>query len=465
MTVSALPTAAPAARPRPLTRTDKILYSLAGIGNNALFWSQSLWLIYFYAGRPEGVPVRISLGVVGIALAIGKVIEVFDDPVIGWWSDRTRTRFGRRIPFLLLGTPLLGLSFWLLWLPPVAGSSWVNVVWFFVVVELFFLARTVVEAPYEALQAEIASTSTERVSLGAWKVAFSVGGVVIGLVVSPLLISAFGYSGMGVILAGVAVVSLYAMLFGLWRRGTLNTPEAPIERPPLFRTLLGALRNRPFLVLAGSFMLFNLGYQMLIIWLPFYLLATFGRGEGDVFYFTAGITVFSLMALPGLAWAARRATKRALYAGSMALLGAYLVVISVGLFVQLGGLDLFIQAVALVALAGLGFSAMWIFPGAMIADIIDEDTRRTGHGRAAIFYGMFKTLEKLAQAGAAAVLPLMLVVFGDTAERPLGLQLAVPVAGIAILGGFALVWLGYHQREAPRDPLEATVELAVAGAS
>ena len=465
MTAPTSPTPAPMARPRPLTRTDKILYSLAGIGNNALFYSVGLWLLFFYTGKPEDVPLRLSLGFAGFLLTAGKVIEVFDDPIIGWWSDRTRSRFGRRIPFLLIGTPLLGLSFFLLWVPPIAGSSWVNVVWFFIVVEFFFLARTVVEAPYEALQAEIASTSTERVSLGAWKVAFAVGGVVIGLVVSPLLIAAFGYGGMGMILGVVAVITIYAMLFGLWRRGTLNTPEGPIERPPLFRTLLGALRIRSFRVLSGSYMLFNLGYQMLLIWLPFYLLATFGRGEEDVIYFTAGITVFSLMVLPGLAWAARRATKRVLYAASMGGLGAYLLVISVGLFVPLGGFDLFIQAVALIALAGLGFTAMWVFPGAMVADIIDEDTERTGQGRAAIFYGMFKTLEKLAQAGAAGLLTIILVVFGDSAERPLGLQLAVPIAGISILGGFALVWFAYHQREAPRDPLEAAIELAGAGAS
>jgi Na+/melibiose symporter-like transporter len=105
---------------------------------------------------------------------------------------------------------------------------------------------------------------------------------------------------------------------------------------------------------------------------------------------------------------------------------------------------------------------MWVFPGALVADVIDDDSRRTGQGRAAVFYGMFKTLEKLAQAGAAAALPLILVVFGSTAERPLGLQLAMPIAGVAILGGFVLVAVGYHLREAPRDPLEAVVELAEA---
>ena len=62
---------------------------------------------------------------------------------------------------------------------------------------------------------------------------------------------------------------------------------------------------------------------------------------------------------------------------------------------------------------------------------------------------MFKTLEKLAQSGAAVLFGAVLAIFGSTAERPLGIQLIMPIAGVAILAGFATVWFGYHMREAP----------------
>jgi glycoside/pentoside/hexuronide:cation symporter, GPH family len=452
---------APAA-PAHLPLVDKLLYATAGIGNNALFWGQSLWIIYFYSGGGD-LPERVPLAVIGLALGIGKFIEIFDDPLIGWWSDRTRSRWGRRIPFILLGTPLLGLSFWLIWIPPDPESAVLNIVWFFVTIELFFLARTVVEAPYEALQAEITSTSNERVSLGAWKVSLAIIGVIIGLVVSPLLIEAFDYGGMGMILAAVAVTAVYIMLFGLWRRGTLDTGDPPVEKPPLFSSLLGALRSRPFLALAVSFMLFNLGYQLLVAMLPFYLTEIVNGEESDVTFFTGGVIAFALVALPGLTRAVRRFSKKALYAAAMVALGIYMVVLALGAFVPLlPGVTLFVQALVLISLAGLGFSAMWVFPGAMVADIIDDDARRTGQGRAAIFYGMFKTLEKLAQSGAAVLFGVILGTFGSTADEPLGIQLIMPIAGVAILCGFAAVWFGYHMREAP------TTEgglLAEAGAS
>lgn len=435
--------------PARLPLIDKLLYASAGIGNNALFWAQSLWVIYFYSGGGD-LPERLPIGIIGLALGVGKFIEIFDDPLIGWWSDRSRSRWGRRIPFILFGAPLLGIGFWLIWTPPAADAALLNVIWFFVTIELFFLARTVVEAPYEALQAEITSTSSERVSLGAWKVVMGVVGVVVGLVVSPLLIEAIGYGGMGATLGVVAVVTVYVMLFGLWRRGTLDTGDPPVETPPLFGSLLGALRSRPFLALAASFMLFNLGYQLLVAMLPFYLTEIVGGTESDVTYFTGGVTLVILLALPGLTRAARRVTKRALYAAGMGTLGLYLVALAVGAFVPLvPGVTLFAQALFLISLSGLGFSAMWVFPGAMVADIIDEDARRTGQGRAAIFYGMFKTLEKLAQSISAVVFGAVLALFGATSEQPLGIQLVMPIAGVAILIGFAVVWLGYHLREAP----------------
>ena len=64
------------------------------------------------------MPERLPVALVGVALGLGRFIEIFDDPIIGWWSDRTRSRWTRRIPFLLLGTPLMALGFWLIWNPP-----------------------------------------------------------------------------------------------------------------------------------------------------------------------------------------------------------------------------------------------------------------------------------------------------------------------------------------------------------
>jgi GPH family glycoside/pentoside/hexuronide:cation symporter len=105
-----------------LPLVDRVLYGLGSLGNATFFWSLSLWLIYFYA-PPEGRGnALIPIAVVALARGIGGALEAFDDPLIGWWSDRSKSRWGRRIPFLLFGIPVLVISFWLLFTPPIGAD-------------------------------------------------------------------------------------------------------------------------------------------------------------------------------------------------------------------------------------------------------------------------------------------------------------------------------------------------------
>ena len=86
----------------------------------------------------------------------GRLIEAFDDPLIGYWSDRTRTRWGRRGPLVVLATPFYALFFVLLWLPPNDHETVTNAIYLFVVIEAFHLFSTLSGGPFESLLPEIA---------------------------------------------------------------------------------------------------------------------------------------------------------------------------------------------------------------------------------------------------------------------------------------------------------------------
>jgi GPH family glycoside/pentoside/hexuronide:cation symporter len=430
-----------------LPLADRVLYGLGILGNATFFWSLSLWLIYFYA-PPEGRgDALIPIAVVALARGIGGALEAFDDPLIGWWSDRSKSRWGRRIPFLLYGIPVLVISFWLLFTPPVGASPVILAVYFFVVLEIFYFANTIVGAPYEALQAEIATSSSDRVSLGVWKVLFGTVGLLLAFVVSPQLIERFGFQTTMGILAAFA--ALYGMLFGLWRRGTLNRATT-LEAAPisLVESVKASLAHRPFLALAASFVLFSIGYNMLPVLMPYYVTVVHGTEEGEVSFFLAGVIATVVVALPIASWAARRFGKRAVYALSMVATGAYLLFLGFAAFAPLlPGVSLLWQSRVTVWLSGFGFAALFVFPGAMMADVIDDDAARSGQQRAAIYYGMFKTLEKMAQGGAAVLVGMLIQIFGGTQDRSLGLQLVLPVAGVCAIAGCVVVLLGYHLRE------------------
>jgi GPH family glycoside/pentoside/hexuronide:cation symporter len=448
-----------------LPLADRVLYGLGSLGNATFFWSLSLWLIYFYAPTEGRGDALIPVAVVALARGIGGVLEAFDDPLIGWWSDRSKSRWGRRIPFLLYGIPVLVISFWLLFTPPVGADPVLLAVYFFVILEIFYFANTIVGAPYEALQAEIATSSADRVSLGVWKVLFGTMGTVLAFVVSPQLVERLGFQVTMGILAAFAFVSLYGMLFGLWRRGTLSRATvfeaAPIS---LGDSVKASLAHRPFLALASSFVLFSLGYNMLPVLMPYYVTVVHGTEEGEVSFFLAGVIGTVLVALPIASWAARRFGKRAVYALSMVATGVYLLFLGVATFAPLvPGVSFIWQSRITIWLSGLGFAALFVFPGAMMADVIDDDAARSGHQRAAIYYGMFKTLEKIAQSGAAVLVGLLIQVFGGNEDRSLGLQLVLPVAGVCAIAGSLAVVLGYHLRERPTTTaaLDAGAEGAV----
>lgn len=156
----------------------------------------------------------------GALLGAGKLIEAFDDPFIGHWSDRTKTRWGRRLPFIVGGLPLLIGAFILLWTPLPAGFV-APAVAALAVIQLYYLGATIVHQPYEAVLAEMARSSEERVRVSSWKVAFGTVGAGVGLVGSGLLIGAIGFPGMAIAL-GLLATSVAISAFGV--RRLLQTP-------------------------------------------------------------------------------------------------------------------------------------------------------------------------------------------------------------------------------------------------
>src|SRR5688500_8151497 len=89
-----------------LPMRTQLLFSMSNIGSEALLQSRNLWLVYYYAPPDDADRTALlSLGTVGIVLGAGKLLEAFDDALIGYWSDRTESRLGRRLPFILGATP------------------------------------------------------------------------------------------------------------------------------------------------------------------------------------------------------------------------------------------------------------------------------------------------------------------------------------------------------------------------
>ncbi|MCS7003158.1 MAG: MFS transporter, partial [Dehalococcoidia bacterium] len=405
-------------------------------------------LIFFYAPPPEAErPVLVPLALFGTLLLVGRVIEIALFPAIGHWSDTTRTRWGRRLPFIVGGAPLLLLTFALLWAPPPIPMPWIAV-YAFLLLQAYFVAGTLVYQPYEAVLAEITRDTNTRVAISAWKVVFGTMGAGVALVGSGALREAFGFAGMGVILGGLATVAILVSALGV-----RNLPLAPVHTEPL--RLVDGLRltatNRQFLIFCFSQVTFYFGQNMLLALLPFYTVVVLGQSEGFVGVLTPGFLLVAVASVPLVAWIARKRGKGWAYGGAMLAL----VVLLPGLFVigRLPGLDPLLQGVTYVALLGMPMAAVFVLPNPIIGDIIDDDERRTGLRREGVYFGVEETINKLGLALSAQVFTLILATFGDSAQQPLGIYLIGPVAALGVLVGLLAFAVGYRVPESARGAL------------
>ena len=158
-----------------LTNKTKILYGVADLGISLLTSSIQFFLLFYYTDI-----AGINPGLAGSALLVGKLTwDAINDPVFGYLSDRTRSRWGRRKPYMLLGAIPFGLSIWLLFsLPP----GLVGVKAFLAVLGSFLLAdttQTLVSVPYYALSAELTYDYDERTSLISIRMIFTVLGYIL----------------------------------------------------------------------------------------------------------------------------------------------------------------------------------------------------------------------------------------------------------------------------------------------
>lgn len=420
---------------------SQLTYAGGAFGFNVFHQTISLWLVYFYAPPPEsGRETIVPIAIFGALLAAGEVIEAFDDPVIGHWSDRTRSRWGRRLPFILGGLPFLVGAFILLFTPLPPGF-WPAVA-AFVVIQLYHLAGTIVHQPYEAVLAEMARSSEERVRVSSWKVAFGILGAAVGLVGSGLLIGALGFPGMAMVLGllGGASVAISAA-------GVRRLPQTPPHNRPL--SLPESLRltatNHQYLVFVVSEVLFFAGLDMLTALIPYLVTVVLGLPESQTVWFTAVFIVVALVSLPAVNWLAARRGKAFTYRLAMTVLAVALP----GLFFvgAIPGIDRMLQSVAYIGALGVPMSVLFALPNPMVANIVDYDETRTGLRREGAYYGVEEFVMSLGLALATLVFSSVLGTFGFSAGEPLGIRLIGPVAGLAVAAGLLVFARWYRLPE------------------
>jgi GPH family glycoside/pentoside/hexuronide:cation symporter len=402
----------------------KIMYGSGDTGFSLTSTIIGAWFLLYLTDI-----VGLSPGWAAVPIAVGKIWDWINDPLIGYITDRTRSRWGRRRPFLLFGALPYGLAFVLLWIKPPFEGTAALVIYYSAVYVIYELAATFVYMPYFALTPELTGDYDERTALTSYRMFFSIFASILAFVVPEIIIGSFDPEHvvrvrlMAIIFATLSVLPLWIAFAGTHEREEFMH----LKQPSLRKGLAAAIRNRPFLFGTGLFLLTWVAVDILQTSLSYFIIYVVGR-EPDMPIIMGTIFVTAILTLPLWERVSRRWGKTKAYIGGIAFWAVVQLVLitldtSVGLMLLL----------TMSVLAGIGVGAAHVLPWSIIPDAIEWGEWKTGERNEGMFYSLITLAKKITASIAVPIVGVVLEITGYNSSLPS--QPVEAINGIRILTG------------------------------
>ena len=384
-----------------LSRTDKIVYGAGDLGFSLTSTIVGAYFLFFLTDV-----VQIKPAVAAIAILIGKTWDYINDPLIGHLSDRTRSRWGRRRPFLLFGAIPFALAFIMMWYIPPFTSSFALTIYYAAAYVVFDAAATFVYMPYFALTPELTEDYDERTALTSYRMFFSILGSLLAFTVPLMIVGTFTPENaarvltMAIVFGVISALPLWLVIFNTKERQSF----AAQEKPKMIPALKAAFKNRPFVFGAIIYLLTWICMDIIQAILLFFIKYVL-KLEDQSELIMALIFVTAIISLPLWEYASRKLGKRYAYAIGVAFWAVVqLVLISVDPSVSLSVI------VFLCVMAGIGVGAAHVLPWSILPDAIEWDEYRTGERHEGVFYSLITLMQKIASSVAIPLTAVMLEV-------------------------------------------------------
>lgn len=421
-----------------------------------------------------GVDPRLA----SFAALIGAAWDAVNDPIFGTISDRVRTRWGRRRPFLLFAAIPFGLAFVLLWWAPPWQSQWALMLHITLAYVITDTLQTLVSVPFYALTPELTPDYDERTSLTAWRMFFNLLASLAVALAAPGIVDAVVAGGatqqQGYLVVGCLFGVLGAipplLIFATVRERDDVEPEAS---ETVVETMKAAWANVPFRYLSALYMLNWVTFDLVGLMIPFFVTYHLAGGDPVAQVDLGGLSlpiesamlgaliVTALVALPFWSWASARWSKQGAYIAGM----SFWAVFQLMLFAVGPGNVAF--ALGICVAAGVGVATAHVIPDAMVPDVIDWDEAHTGKRNEGVYYGAKNLIRKA--TGAVSIFGALQVLGWSGYQAPvegagvttqvdsamLAIRLLTGPAGAALLIGAILVAWAYPLTRAKHEEIRA----------
>jgi len=420
----------------------KLGYGSSFLSINLFFIIMSFVLLNYMTDA-----VGLSAALTGIALMVGRIVDAFYDPLIGYISDRTKTKMGRRRPFMLVGVIPLWIAMVVMFTNPalVAGSGISQIAIFIYTLVVFlivYIAFSTVSIPYMALAPELTADYNERSSLNGYCFIFAAVGTLLGSALALPIVAMASDKNMGFVLMGLilgAVIFVVTLITVFTVREPANLK--PVSSMGFTKSFTEVFRNRPYVIIWLSFVLNMMAVSFASGILIYYFKYVLGA-ESTVTYAMLALIASSIVFIPVSVMLSKKFGKKLVYGTGFIIFAAMLMVLF--FFSHIFGLEFTLISMAIMGI-GLGFTQA--MPNAIVADAIEYDYLRTGERREGAFFGIWTWGLKMGQALAVLIMGLVLEAMGyipnlipqpEMAQLGIRLFLGPISAGIFILAAIIL---------------------------
>jgi GPH family glycoside/pentoside/hexuronide:cation symporter len=442
------------------------------IGNFGVSYGPATFsfLPYFYYGQETDSGekiVYVSIASYSVIWALANWVNAFTDPIVGYLSDKTRHRWGRRRPWVIVGAPLLAICFYFCWSPVTETPSFINSLVLFLSLLGFWLFFTVVVAPYLSLLPEITPYDNERVHLSAMMSMFGdVFGTLAGsmlMVLAPVAAGILVFMDDGfraLALIGAIAICVFFILCVVFVKETyVPPPDDKIRQKGAIKKALkeffSTFKNHAFPPYLVGVFFYRMSIMIILSITPFVatkiigarsatetdlkILTSLGavtesgtpNWEQASSYLMALVLLGALLFFIPVSLLAGKTGKRILFILSLTWLGIIMILMStVGHWTFISPM---FQGVALFILAAIPVAIALVVMRPLLADIIDADEGLTGKRREGVYNGMEGFIMKMAAGLGPFLVGMIFAAFGNTAENPTGILICGPVAGVCLL--------------------------------
>ena len=366
------------------TSLQQWAYSLGNLGCSIPYQAVGAVLLFFYVDVLKLSPIWAAMVMTGYA-----IYNAVNNPVMGYLSDRTKTRWGRRIPYILFGTLPYAIFFALLFLVPFDGQN--NpislLIWFIVGLFLFETAATVVQTAYYSLLPEMFAEYRARTNVSVRMNIFMTVGLIIGAALPITIASILGWPIMGVILGVVSAVTLLVATRGMFERS--STLEGPEVR--LGQAIKITLLNRSFITVVIAQTMRHFATAVASSGLAFYTKYSLGVDPASSSIILGTIFIVAALALyPWKRFLANRYEPRTTLLIAYVLMG----ISTIPLFFA----QSMLAAIGTAIFLGIALAGLLLMGDVTLSDVIDEDETRTGQRREGMYFGMSGLIITMAYA-------------------------------------------------------------------